>query len=73
MVTTAPVPFVLPPAATLPVERVFVLKLAVSADGQPLQGRVEHVLTGRHADFDDLGGLGALLSALQGGPSGGRP
>ena len=54
-------PFVLPPAAALPVERVFVLKLAAGTDGTALQGRVEHVITGRQADF---GGLDDLLDAL---------
>lgn len=54
-------PFVLPPAAALPVERVFVLKLAAGADGAPLQGRLEHVMTGQQADF---GGLDDLLDAL---------
>ena len=60
--TAAPAaPFVLPTAAALPVERVFVLKLAATPDGQPLQGRVEHLLSGGQADF---GNLAELLDAL---------
>lgn len=43
--------FALPAATALPVERVFVLKLACTAPGQALQGRVEHVLSGRRQDF----------------------
>ena len=61
VLTPAASPFVLPPAAALPVERVFVLKLAAGTDGTALQGRVEHVITGRQADF---GGLDDLLDAL---------
>jgi hypothetical protein len=68
MVTAAPAPFVLPPAACLPVERVFVLQLALGADGAPLQGRVEHVLTGRQADFASLADLQAALVRCQRAP-----
>lgn len=58
-------PFVLPPAAALPVERVFVLKLAATPEGQPLQGRVEHLLSGGQADFGNLADLLDALSRCQ--------
>lgn len=67
MVSTAATPFALPPAAALPVERVFVLKLTPGADDAPLQGRLEHLVSGRQADFGDLGDLRELLAALGGG------
>lgn len=65
MVCNAPTPFVLPPAAALPVERVFVLHLADSHDGALLQGRIEHVLSGRRADFGSLAELQEALVRCQ--------
>ncbi len=43
-----------------PAERAFVLQFRQRGHGG-CAGRVEHVLTGRSAGFDDLGELGRLL------------
>jgi hypothetical protein len=49
--------------APLPVELAFVVELAAPTPGAPLQGCVEHVLSGRRVDF---AGTAELLAALRG-------
>lgn len=55
----------LPPAPTpqppLPVEQLFMVQLAPRRADGPLQGRVEHVLSGRRQDFSTLDELLAAL------------
>ncbi|MCV2368390.1 hypothetical protein [Roseateles oligotrophus] len=59
-----------PAPAAMPLERVFVLKLADSATAGELTGRLEHVVCGRQLEFGSARQLMALLR--QTGPDGRR-
>jgi hypothetical protein len=48
-----------------PPERSFVIQLSAAEHAsRPTKGRVEHVLSGRHARFDDLDGLSQFLGEV---------
>ncbi|MBL8334102.1 MAG: hypothetical protein JNM08_13405 [Rubrivivax sp.] len=55
---TPPAPAPQPP---LPVEQLFMVQLAAPRAGEPLHGRVEHVLSGRRQDFSTIDELLAAL------------
>jgi hypothetical protein len=57
-----------PEHGPLPLERVFVLKLAESTDTGELTGRLEHVVSGRQFEFGSTGQLMATLRQI--GPDG---
>jgi hypothetical protein len=52
---------------SLPAERSFVVQFragAVTSPDGPWEGRVEHVVSGRAAPFDDLAGLRAFFAQV---------
>ncbi|MCV2360380.1 MULTISPECIES: hypothetical protein [Roseateles] len=57
-----------PEHGPLPIEKVFVLKLAESTTAGELTGRLEHVVSGRQFEFGSARQLMALLR--QTGPDG---